>query len=137
MPRLVNTWITPPTALEPYRLETLPRTISTRSTWSSMMCCSAVKLKPGVLHAHAVDQDQRARAAGRRAAQSGEGTAPMPPVCAISNPASLRSRRGQVDRLRVADLLFGEHGGVRNGVAQALLGARRGDDHGIFLSKYE
>ena len=94
LPRLVNTWITPPTAFEPYRLETLPRTISTRSTWSSMMCCRAVKLNPASsMRTPSIRISVRAVLAPR--SESGEGTAPMPPVCAISNPASLRSRVGR------------------------------------------
>jgi len=41
-PCLVNSWITPPMASEPYRLLTLPRTTSMRSRLSSMMCSMAV-----------------------------------------------------------------------------------------------
>ena len=37
----------------------------------------------------------RVRALVLPRSESGEGTAPMPPVCAISNPASLRSRLGR------------------------------------------
>ena len=94
LPRLVNTWITPPTAFEPYRLETLPRTISTRSTWSSMMCWSAVEPTPAS-SMRTPSISTRVRALVLPRSESGEGTEPMPPVCAISNPASLRSSVGR------------------------------------------
>src|SRR5689334_22149967 len=40
--RLVNTWITPPIASAPYRLDAGPRRISTRSIWSSGIASSDV-----------------------------------------------------------------------------------------------
>src|SRR6185369_2645661 len=42
-------------------------------------------------------------------------------------------QRRQVERLRIADVLAREDGGVRNGLADALFGARGGDDHGVVL----
>ena len=93
------------------------------------------RAEAGVLHAYAVDQDQRLRAAAAAHEDAGVG-ADAAVLCHLEARLAAQ-QRGQVDGLRIADLLFGENGGVRNRVAQALLGARGSDYDGIFLGEHK
>src|SRR6185436_7393829 len=88
----------------------------------------------GVLDAYAIDQHQ---GAGAGAATQRERRGHRADAAGLRHlePGFAAQQAGQVHGLRVADLLLGEHGGMRDGVAQALLRARGGDHYGIFLSK--
>ena len=109
----------------------MPRTISMRSTSSSMMCWIAVVPKPA----------SSMRMPSTRTSACALRPPRMKMLRVAADAAVLRhlesrlaaQQRRQVDRLRVADVLLREHGGMRNGVADALLVARRGDDDGVVL----
>ena len=83
----------------------------------------------GVLHTHAVDDDQGLGAAAAAHEQAGDRADTA--VLGVLEPGLPLQQRRQIHRLRVADVFPGKDRGVRDRVAQRLLGARSGDDDSI------